>query len=100
MTRIFHWSGEYFGFITNDRLFDLASNYLGWVTEDGRVWKRDGRFLGEVVNDNYILRRTSMAEPAIRATRAIPATPAIPALAANRAARAIRAGWTDALSEL
>lgn len=100
MTPIYRWNGEYFGFIRNDRLFNAASKYLGWVTDDGRVWTKNGTFLGEIESDNYILRRTSMATPATRATRATPATPATPARRASRAARASRAGRVDALDEL
>ncbi len=99
MTPIYRWNGEYFGFIKNGRLFNTASQYLGWVTEDGRVWRKNGTFLGEIETKNYILRRTSMATPATRSTRATPATPATPARRANRAAKASRAGRVDALDE-
>lgn len=84
MTPIYRWNGEYFGFIKNGRLFNAASQYLGWVTEDGRVWRKNGTFLGEVESDYYILKRTSMA------------TPATPARNANRASKA---GRVDALDE-
>lgn len=99
MTPIYRWNGQYFGFIKNDRLFSASSQYLGWVTEDGRAWRRNGTFLGEVENENYILRRTSMATPATRAVRATPAIPATPARRANRAGKALRAGRIDALDE-
>lgn len=99
MTPIYRWDGEYFGFIRNDRLFDARSQYLGWVTEDGRVWRKNGTFLGEVEQENYILRRTAMATPATKATRATPATPATPARRANRAAKAPKASRVDALDE-
>ncbi|WP_158144290.1 4-fold beta flower protein [Vibrio metschnikovii] len=99
MTPIYRWNGQYFGFIKNDRLFNASSQYLGWVTEDGRVWRRNGTFLGEVENENYILKRTSMATPANRAVRATPATPVTPARRANRAGKALRAGRIDALDE-
>jgi len=100
MTRIFRWNGEYFGFITNQRFFDANSNYLGWVDDDGSVWKRDGHFLGEIVDENYVLRRHTMTEPAVRAQRAAPATPPTPAYPANRASRAQRAGWFDPLDQV
>ncbi|MEN6474130.1 MAG: 4-fold beta flower protein [Syntrophaceae bacterium] len=99
MIAIYRWNGEYFGFIRNGHLFNAVSQYLGWVTDDGRVWRKNGTFLGEIENDNYILRRTSMATPATRATRATPASPATPARRANRAARASKAGRVDALDE-
>jgi len=99
MTPIYRWNGEYFGFVKSGCLFNAASQYLGWVTEDERVWRKDGTFLGEIEDENYIMRRTYMATPATRATRATPATPATPARRANRAARASRAGRIDALNE-
>jgi hypothetical protein len=99
MTAIYRWNGEYFGFLRDGRLFNAVSEYLGWVTEDGRVWRKNGTFLGEIEGENYILRRTSMATPARRAVRATPATPAIPARRAHRAGRARRVGRVDALDE-
>ena len=93
---IYRWNGEYFGFLYNGRLFDKHSIYLGWVDEN-EVWKKDGTYLGEIIDGSYILRRTSIATRAIRAIRATPATPAIPASKANIAARAIRSSYVDAL---
>ena len=100
MDRIYRWNGRHFGFIRNDRLFAADSTYLGWIDDDGRVWEADGNFLGEIVDENYILRRTSMATPARRARRATPAIPATPARPANRAGKANRAGRVDALAKL
>ncbi|WP_442909030.1 4-fold beta flower protein [Halopseudomonas sp.] len=99
MKPIYRWNGQYFGFITNGRLFNASSQYVAWITEDGRVWRKNGTFLGEIESENYVLRRVSMASPAARATRAAPATPATPSRRANRAARASRAGRVDALEE-
>ena len=49
MDPIFRWNGEHFGFIHRWRLFDSRSYYLGWVDE-GEVWRRDGTFLGDLVD--------------------------------------------------
>jgi hypothetical protein len=95
---IYRWNGDYFGFIYNDRLFNKHSIYLGWV--DGtEVWRTNGTFLGEIIDNDYILRRTYMAARSLRAIKATPATPAIPAMKANRAAKAIPSGYIDALDE-
>ncbi|MDX7780335.1 hypothetical protein SJR98_19840 [Aeromonas hydrophila] len=99
MTFIYRWNGEYFGFIKNDHLFDAKSQYLGWVTNDDKVWRKNGTFLGELEDENYILKRTSMAKPVTRSVRAIPTTPATPARRANRAGRTPRTGQVDALDE-
>lgn len=97
-TPIYRWSGEYFGFIYNDRLFDKYSKYLGWL-DSGEVYRSNGTYLGAIVDENYILRRTTMATKATRATRATPATPATPAARSNRAGRSNRSGYIDALNE-
>ena len=99
MDRIYRWNGRYFGFIRNDRFFAADSTYIGWMDDDGRVWESDGNFLGEIVNDDYILRRTSMATPARRAVKARPAKPATPSRPANRAGKVGRAGSVDALDK-
>lgn len=100
MTPLYTWAGQYCAFIRNGRIFDRHSNYLGWLTEDGRAWRRDGSFWGELVDENYILRRTNMVTPARRAVRAIPARPATPARRVNRVGRVSRVGHVDALEEL
>jgi hypothetical protein len=79
MTAIFRWSGQYFGFVQNGNLFAADGRYLGWVDETGRVWSANGLFLGEVVDDKYILRRLSMEPPA-------PMVPKVPPLG--------QVGWT------
>lgn len=98
-TFVYRWNGRYFGFISNGRLFDASSNYLGWVDEQGRVWRASGSFLGELVDGNYILRRTSMATPASRVARSRPSRPTSPTRRTNRTGRTPRAGWIDALNE-
>ncbi|WP_432280472.1 4-fold beta flower protein [Tropicimonas omnivorans] len=100
MTPLYTWAGRYCAFIRNGWIFDRHSHYLGWLTEDGKAWERDGSFLGELVDENYILRRTAMAIPARRAVRPSPARPATPAARVNRAGRVSRAGRIDALEEL
>lgn len=95
---IYRWKDEYFGFLYNNRLFDKNSNYLGWIDED-EVWRKDGIYLGNLVAENYILKKRTMATKARRAIRAIPATPARPSTKANRAAKAQKAGYVDALME-
>lgn len=94
---IFRWSGAYFGFLRNGNLFDATGTYKGWLTDEGAVWRADGRFLGELVDDHYILRRQSMIEPIRRVpkvppVRRVPRVPAIP-----RVPRIPRLGWVDAL---
>jgi hypothetical protein len=55
ITAIYGWNGVYFGFINNGRLFNATPDYLGWVTDDGRVWRKNGTFLGEIENRRFAL---------------------------------------------
>ena len=99
MKQIFRRNGQYFGFVRNGRIFTADSSYIGWLDDDDRVWEVDGNFLGEIVDEEYILCCGNMAPPARSAARARPATPATPARPADRADRAMPAGWSDALNK-
>lgn len=97
MQAIYRWNGEYFGFIRGDRLFDADGNYIGWLTEDGRVWTVDGSFLGELVDGEYVLRRLAMVPPVPRIPQ-IPPIPPIPLVPrVDRTGRVPRSGWVDVL---
>ena len=79
-------------------LFDSRSYYLGWVDE-GEVWRRDGTFLGELVDGCYVLRRRDAALRIPRVPIDPPSPPAPPSPWAPRPFRKPRAGWEDALEE-
>ena len=99
MHPIFRWNGEHFGFIHRWRLFDSRSYYLGWVDE-GEVWRRDGTYLGELVDGCYVLRRRDATPRSPRVPIEPPSSrPAPPSSWAPRPFRNPRAGWEDALDE-
>lgn len=62
-TPIYKWSGNFWGFVYNGRLFDKNANYNGWIDDQGRAWNKYGSYLGEIVQENYILRNASRVEP-------------------------------------
>jgi hypothetical protein len=97
---LFTWSGEYFGFLHDGYVFDRNGKYVGWATREGAVWFRDGSFLGEIVEDNYVLRRQTMVNPIHRVPLVppIPAVPRVPAI--RRIPRIPRLGWIDPLESL
>jgi hypothetical protein len=99
MQPIFRWNGKYFGFFADGHLFDSASNYRGWVENDGTVWRSDGTFLGNLVGGEYVLLQKS-AVRASRPPRAHPAVPATPARVEDRIGRGQRPGYVDGLDEL
>jgi hypothetical protein len=94
---IYRWNGEYFGYIFRKYLFDAESNYVGWVEQDGCVWRANGAFLGEIVDRNYILKRIDMVEPPRRVCPIAPVRPVPPIAEMNRPEREPRFGWADAL---
>ncbi len=96
---IFKWSGVYAGFFKNDRLFDRTGRYLGWRDTHDSVWKYDGEWLGQVVEQNYLardLRALSQRRPP-----QVPSVSALPPMPpASRVARAVRPGCCDPLEAL
>jgi hypothetical protein len=73
-TIVFKWTGVYAGFFSNDRLFDRFGRYLGWRDACGSVWKYDGEWLGQVVEENYLVR-----DPRALSQRRPPQVPPVPA---------------------
>ena len=100
MYPIFRSNGERFGFVHRWRLFDSQSYYLGWVDE-GEVWRRDGTYLGELVDGCYVLRRRDAAPRSPRVPIEPPSSvPAPPSSSwAPKPLRKPSPGWEDALEE-
>lgn len=48
--------GEYWGFIFLNNIYDKNNNYRGWIEENKFVWNDKGKYLGELIDDHYILR--------------------------------------------
>lgn len=99
MTSIYRWNGTYFGYLNNKSLFNAKSTYLGWVEEDGRVWRENGTYLGDITNVNFILRKTSLDTPLHVAARGAPLPHAPQLRRAYRACKAPMSGYVDALVE-
>jgi hypothetical protein len=94
---VYKWSGDYWGFIYNNRVFDQDSDYKGWIDDEKRVWNSDGEYVGEVINENYILRRDSKMQPMDKIPR-IPPIPPIPKI--DKIGKIDKMGWTDVLDKL
>ena len=100
MKPIFCWQGRYAGFVANGWLFAAEGRYLGWVDSSSRAWKADGYFLGEIVEDYYILRRSHGVMPVRQTPRVPPVPTEPPSPPPARTARLPRPGWIDPLEEL
>jgi hypothetical protein len=88
MTPLYRWDGRYVGFRIGDHLFTPDGEAFGWVDEDETAWHADGRYLGEMVDDNYVGRQ-------LRAPLEAPPRPVSQDAAAD-APRAAAQGGRDA----
>jgi hypothetical protein len=98
---VFRWSGEYWGFLEEGRLFDRHGRQVGWLAHaPGRppdVFDLGGHFLGELVEGRHVLRHALRPEPVQRAPRPGRTHPAPPAPWPSLAPRIPREAWADAL---
>jgi hypothetical protein len=95
MTQFFRWDGSYLGFDSGDYLFDRNGAYIGWIEEDRSVWRSDGTYAGEVVEGDYIMRRSIMVPPVPQVPRVppIPPVPLVPPV--PRVPRVPMVGWDE-----
>jgi hypothetical protein len=95
---VFRWSGLFVGFFVDGFLFDANGGFFAWEDRSRRVWRANGRYLGERVDQHYVLRRVAWATPVPQPRRVPPVTPELPLPPPHRPARPPRAGWEDALA--
>jgi len=97
-TPIFRWTGEYFGFVQDSSLFAANGKYLGWV-DGGTVWGSDGVFRGEIVEQNYIVKKPMSLYPGPQLPKIPPLPPSPPIPSVHRIAQVPMSGWVDALDD-
>jgi hypothetical protein len=97
MTQFFRWNGSYAGFNSGDYLFDPHGGYIGWIESDGSVCRSDGSYLGQIVDGDYIMRKTVMVRPVPKVPRVppVPPVPLVPPV--PRVPRVPSVGWEEAL---
>jgi len=100
MTPVFRWDGQYWGFIAGNNLFNAKGEYRGWVENDGSVWSHEGRYVGEIEDQNYILRHSLKVEPVPRVPHVPPVPPVPPVPSVNRVGRVPKASYADPLQGL
>ena len=98
---IFRLSGAYVGVLTSDGwFFDAEGRYIGWHDKNSQVWHRDGTYLGEIIDENFILRRQGWLQSVRKTPKVPPIAPELPAAPPNRLPIAARPGWVDALDNI
>ncbi|MEJ1355256.1 MAG: hypothetical protein RNU03_00100 [Candidatus Sedimenticola sp. (ex Thyasira tokunagai)] len=96
-TSLFTWSGQYVGFMDGKWLYYCNGRYLGWRDHQYLVWQADGTFLGQLVEEHYVMRNLARCYPA-RQTPPVPPLPHDPPLSAgSQLPQQPRPGWIDTL---
>ena len=98
MTPLYTWDGRHVGFRVDDHLYAADGTPFGWVDEKGEVWHADGRYLGELVEEAYVLRERSVTRHTRR--RMHPTRPLRAMAVANRHPRAAHPNQIDGLAWL
>lgn len=96
---IYLWDGRYFGFIQDGYFFDREGHYLGWVEKHTEVYRPDGMFFGELVDDSYILKRYDDRQRMPKIPKLAPPKPNVPPPRMDRIGRTSREGWYDVLAQ-
>jgi hypothetical protein len=95
---IFRLSGEPLGFIHANALYDFDDRFMAWIDRDGTVWSFEGRYLGDLVENAYILRNTTRLPPLDRPARVLPLLPPPPTRRPlPRMPRERQGSWIDGL---
>jgi hypothetical protein len=66
MTPLFRWEGHYWGFVADGQVYDRYGRHVAWLEpgpEGTDVYALTGRFLGELRDEHYVVRRLYRGEP-------------------------------------
>lgn len=58
MEHVWTWSGKFFGYISNGRLFTQKGKCVG-ALDDEMIYGRDGKYIGEIRNNNRLITNKS-----------------------------------------
>ena len=92
---IFRVSGEYFGFIRGNNLFNLSNVFIGRISKN-EIWKQNGQYLGEIFEESYILRQIEITKEN-KKPFVYPILNELPQIAPARVLKTIPNGFIDAL---
>ncbi len=59
MTWFWTWSGKCFGYRSGDNLFTTSGNNVGYFVDEEVYACDDGRYLGEIKNDKFLITNQS-----------------------------------------
>ncbi len=93
---LFKLDGSFVAFTTGGHLYDASARWIAWAPDDdGVYYDATGSYLGEVVEDQRLLRRLHRPLVARPAKPTLPARPTRPAIPPRRARLTRIAGCDD-----
>lgn len=99
MTPIFRWNGQYFGFVCEKYIYSADGDYVGCIDKDNKVWAKSGNFLGQLIEENYVMKNLFDSEPIPRHHNPPKTLPEIPKPITDRHGKIPQMGWVDSLEE-
>jgi hypothetical protein len=97
---LFNTAGHYVAFISGENIFSPDGTWIASLHGGNEAYNLDGTFLGYVLDDDRVAKRTNEAPRARRSRPASPARPALPARPMRRARMPRLPGpWKDVFSE-
>lgn len=98
MKYIFQWSGEYWGFLIKDELFDQDGYQIGKIDKSNKVWANNNTYLGDLIEDSYVMRPENLPTIGKKFQWIKGKKVAAPVAHVNRVGRVKWGGWMDPLT--
>lgn len=91
---VWTWRGKYFGYIDGDQLRTYQGLHVGKVNDDLEIYGKDGKYLGEIRNENRLITRRNKLRKT--KTRFIPRMKRVKRVKrVNKVGRVMVAGYED-----
>lgn len=102
MKKIFLYklSGKYWGFVYDNYIYDINNEYFGWIDNENLAWYKNGKYLGELFQNNYIVINYSNIKPISRMPIEAPSEKFSVNVKINKMKRVADKGWSDALKNI
>lgn len=97
---LYKYNGQYWGFIYKNCIFDKNSKYHGWVDKKNRCWNDNGDYIGNLIEDKYIVQRNIYTEPIGRTPKMPTVEPAKIADQPNISPKILTTNYYDVLERL
>lgn len=102
---LYNWrTGKYwgFGYLINNRhyIFKSDGSNIGWIDKNNKAFNTNGDYLGELVDNNYIIRKDFKVEPISRIRRIPRNKPANPQNIGPKKPREKVIGYYDVLEKI